>query len=131
MQPVPRTSITIRSGSQPAIPGRPTSPSPTTEQPGTDSIAARASYEARIVRSSSASPWTASWRRAASSEAISSELGLVERTIRTARATAPMSTRPVGATISIADCVRLPTILCVEASIASAPSASGDAGSRG
>jgi hypothetical protein len=80
------------------------------------------------VRSRSASPCTPSWRRPASSEAISSELGLVDRTRRTARATAPVSIRPVGATWSIADWVRLPTILCVEVSITSAPSANADSG---
>ncbi len=83
-----------------------------------------------MVRSSSASPWTASWRRAASSEAISKELGLVERISLTARATAAWSTRRVPATSSIADWVRLPTILWVEASIASAPRASGERGRR-
>ena len=51
------------------------------------SIASRARAEAAIVRSSSASPWAASWRRALSSEASSSELGLVERTSRMQRAT--------------------------------------------
>ena len=81
----------------------------------------RARAEAVIVRDSSASPWTASWRRAASSEAISSDDGDVERTSRTARATASGSMRPVGATCSIADCVSEPTILCVEVSTASAP----------
>ena len=35
MQPVPRTSITIRIGSQPAMPGRPTNSSPITRTPGT------------------------------------------------------------------------------------------------
>ena len=124
--------MTIRSGSQPAIPGRPTSSSPTTAQPGNRVDRRRAPARRRaIVRSSSASPWTASWRRAASSEAISSELGLVERTSRTARATASASIRPPAATCSIADWVRLPTILCVEASIASAPRRSGDSGSAG
>ena len=129
MQPVPRTSITIRSGSLATIPGRPTIASPSVEHPGTASIAALATPAASIVESSSASPWTASWRRAASSETISSELGLVERTSRTARPTASTSILPPVPTSSIADWVRLPTILCVEASIASAPSCSGDGGS--
>ena len=47
-----------------------------------------------------------------------------------ARATAWVSTRPLFPTSSMADCVRLPTILWVEASIASAPSASGERGRR-
>ena len=92
---VPRTSITIRSGSQPAIPGRPTIASPTTATPGIRSIASRARIEASIVRSSRASPWAASWRRAASSEARSSEFGLVERTRRTQRETSSGSMRPL------------------------------------
>ena len=114
MRPVPRTSITIRIGSEAATPGAPTSRSPTIEQPSIASIAARALAAAASVRDSSARPCTASWRRAASSEASSSELGLVERTSRTARATAAGSTSPPAATWSIADCCRLPTILCVE-----------------
>ena len=73
------------------------------------------------MRDSSAWPWMTSWRRAASSDAISSDEGDVQRTSRTARATASGSTRPVGATCSIADCVSEPTILCVEVSTASAP----------
>ena len=83
------------------------------------------------MRSSSASPWIASCRRALSSEASSSELGLVERTSRTQRATSSGSIRPPAATCSIADWVRLPTILCVEVSTASAPAATGDSGSAG
>ena len=63
--------MTIRSGSQPATPGRPTISSPMTAAPGTTAIASRALCEAAIVLDSSASPCTASWRRAASSEAIS------------------------------------------------------------
>ena len=88
--------MTIRSGSQPAIPGRPTIPSPTTVQPGIASIASRARADAAIVRSSSASPWAPSWRRALSSDASSSELGLVERTSRTQRATWSGSIRLAG-----------------------------------
>ena len=72
-----------------------------------------------------------SWRRAASSEAISSEDGDVLRTSRTARATASASMRPVGATCSIADWVSEPTILCVEVSTASAPCWSADGGRSG
>ena len=123
--------MTIRIGSQPATPGRPTNSSPITRTPGTASIAARARSPAAIVRSSSASPWTASWRRAASSDAISSAEGDVERVSRTIRATWPGSIRPVGATCSIADWVSEPTILCVEVSTASAPSASALSGTSG
>ena len=47
------------------------------------------------------------------------------------RATLPGSTRPLGATCSIADCVSEPTILCVEVSTASAPSCSALGGSSG
>ena len=85
------------------------------------------------MRSSSASPWIASCRRALSSEASSSELGLVERTRRTQRETWSGSIRipPRAPTCSIADWVRLPTILCVEVSTASAPAATGDSGSVG
>ena len=87
VRPVPRTSSTIRSGSQPATPGgrrarRRSSASPAI---GVDRRARVARRRERAC--SSASPWTASWRRAASSEASSSELGDVERTSRTARAT--------------------------------------------
>jgi hypothetical protein len=91
----------------------------------------RARFDAAIVRDRSAWPWMTSWRRAASSEAISSEDGDVLRTSRTARATASGSMRPVGATCSIADCVSEPTILCVEVSTASAPCWSADGGRSG
>ena len=83
------------------------------------------------MRSSSASPWTASWRRAASSEDISSADGDVLRVSRTMRATWSGSIRPLGATCSIADCVSEPTILCVEVITASAPSARALAGTPG
>ena len=65
---------TIRSGSQPATPGRPTNSLADEREPGivADRFA-RVRAAAAIVSCSSASPWTASWRRAASSEAISSE----------------------------------------------------------
>ena len=49
---------------------------------------ARATPIASSVSNSSCSPCSASWRRAPSSEAISSEDGLVERSSRSARATA-------------------------------------------
>ena len=91
----------------------------------------RARLEAAIVRDSSAWPWMTSWRRAASSEAISSDDGDVERTSRTARATASGSIRPVAATCSIADCVSDPTILCVHVSTASAPCCSALGGRSG
>ena len=129
MQPVPRTSSTIRRGSYPTIPGRPTRRSSTTSQPGIAAIAARVRAHASIVRSISASPCTNSWRRAASRDACSSAFGLVDRTSRTTRARSSGSTRPLSETSSIAVCVRLPTILCVEASIASAPSTIGFSGS--
>ncbi len=123
--------MTIRSGSQPATPGRPTSSLSITCTPGTSSIAARAAAPAAMVRDSSASPCTTSWRRAASSDAMSSEDCDVERTRRTMRASRSVSTRPVGATCSSADCVREPTILCVEVSTASAPCCRADGGSAG
>ena len=86
----------------------------------------------RSCRVSSASPWSASWRRAPSSEAISSADCEVERTSRT-RARDRVGVDPAGraATCSIADCVSEPTILCVEVIIASAPSVSADGGSVG
>ena len=123
--------MTIRIGSQPATPGRPTNSSPMTRTPSTASIAARAASPAAIVRPSSAWPCTASWRRAPSSEAISSAEGDVLRVSRTMRATTSGSIRPVGATCSIADCVSEPTILCVEVSTASAPSWSALGGRSG
>ena len=84
-------------GPSPRRPGCPTSSlADDARRPATASIASRASTDAAIVRSSSASPWMASWRRAASSEAISSDDGDVERTSRTARATASGSIRPVA-----------------------------------
>ena len=61
----------------------------------------------------------------------SSADGDVLRVSRTMRATRSASTRPVGATCSIADCVSEPTILCVEVSTASAPSCSALAGRPG
>ena len=81
------------------------------------------------MRSRSASPWTASWRRAASSDAKSSELGSSIDSL-TARATASTSMRPSRATWSMADWVRLPTILWVEESRASAPKLQGRRGER-
>ena len=95
------------------------------------SIASRARADAAIVRDSSDWPWITSCRRAASSEAISSDDGEVLRVSRTARATASGSMRPVGATCSIADWVSEPTILCVEVSTASAPCWSADGGRSG
>ena len=104
---------------------------PTTATPSIVAIWSRARIEAAIVRDSSASPWTASWRRAASSDAMSSADCDVERTSRTQRPTSSASMRPPAATWSIADCVSEPTILCVEVSTASAPRASALAGSAG
>ena len=83
------------------------------------------------MRDSSAWPWITSWRRAASSDAISSADGDVVRTSRTARPTASGSMRPVAATCSIADCVSEPTILWVEVSTASAPCCSAEGGNAG
>ena len=83
------------------------------------------------MRESSDWPWITSCRRAASSEAISSEDGDVLRVSRIARATASGSMRPVGATWSIADWVSEPTILCVEVRTASAPCCSADGGRSG
>ena len=53
---------------------------------------------------------------------------MVDRAVTLVESTSPSS---LSATSSIADCVRLPTILCVEATIASAPSRSGVSGSAG
>jgi len=121
--------MTIRSGSRAATPGRPTSSSPTTRQPGILSISAAVRREAAIVLLNSASPCRTSWRRAPSSESISSEDGDVERIRRSMRATASGSTRPESPTCSSADWVRLPAILCTEVSIASAPTCSAFGGS--
>jgi hypothetical protein len=65
----------------------------------------------------------------ATSERIRSEEGLVERSRRMARPTAPASTRPLSPTWSIALCVSEPAILCVLVSIASAPCHSAVGGS--
>ncbi len=119
----------MRSGSQPATPGRPTNSGPITSTSSSASIASRTRSAPASVRWTSECPCIASWRRAASSEAISSELGLVERTSRTVRAMRSGSIRPVSATWSIADWVSEPTILWVEVSTASAPWASADGGS--
>ena len=88
---------------------------------GVRASSSRRRREAASVSCSSASPWTASWRRAASRLAMSNELGDVERTSRTTRARRSPSMRSVWATWSIADCVSEPTILCVLVSTASAP----------
>ena len=89
--------------------------------PGIVCSFARATSIASSVSYSSCSPCSASWRRAPSSEASSSDDGLVERSSRSARATAPASTRPLCPTCSIALWVSEPAILCVLVSIASAP----------
>ena len=89
----------------------------------------RATSIARSVSHSSCSPCSASWRRAASKDAISSDDGLVERSSRSARPTAPASTRPLAPMCSIALCVSDPAILCVLVSMASAPCDSAVGGS--
>ena len=72
---------------------------------------------------SSASPCSTSWRRAPSSESISSEDGEVERISRSVRATASGSIAAgVGRRAAARDCVSEPAILCTDVSIASAPS---------
>ena len=98
--------------------------------------AARGSPAARlasagIVSSSSARPSSAAKPRAASSDPSSSELGLVDSTSVTARSTACSSSQPAASRprCSIADCVRLPTILCVLDTTRSAPAASACSGS--
>ena len=107
----------------PCTPGRPTSSSPSTRDAvDRPTAAARARSVAASVRSSSRWPWTASWRRLASSEISSSELGDVERTIRTARSSVSTSISESRATWSIALWVSEPAILCVDVSTASAPS---------
>ena len=76
----------------------------------------------RSCRASSASPCSTSWRRAPSSDSISSDDGDVERMSRSVRATASGSMRPESETCSSADWVSEPAILCTDVSIASAPS---------
>src|SRR5215207_6899751 len=111
---------TIRSGSYPATPIRPISDPSTSVMPSIVSSFARATSIASSVSNSSCSPCSASWRRAPSSEASSSEEGLVERSSRSARPTAPTSIRSPSPTCSIALWVNEPAILCVLVSIASA-----------
>jgi hypothetical protein len=82
---------------------------------------ARATPIASSVSNRSCSPCSESWRRAASSDAMSSDEGLVDRSSRSARAIAPGSIRPLLPMCSIALCVSEPAILCVLVSIASAP----------
>ena len=96
-------------------------PESTSAIPWIVSSFARATSIASSVSCSSCSPCRASWRRALSSEASSSDDGLVERSSRSARATAPASTRPLLPTWSIALWVSEPAILCVLVTIASAP----------
>ena len=69
-----------------------------------------------------ASPCSTSWRRAPSSDSISSDDGDVERISRSVRATASGSIRPEPETCSSADWVSDPAILCTDVSIASASS---------
>ena len=78
---------------------------------------------------SSASPCSTSWRRAPSSDSISSDDGEVERSSRSVRATASGSIRPESDTCSSALWVNDPAILCTEVSIASAPTCSAFGGS--
>ncbi len=102
-----------------------------TASPGVLASLSRVRCTAASVSCSSASPWTASCRREASSDAMSSDDGDVERTRRIARAIASASTRSPWPTCSIADCVRDPAILWVLVSTASAPSDSALAGTSG
>jgi hypothetical protein len=108
---------------------RPMSAESTSASPGIVSIFARATAIASSVSNRSCSPCRASWRRAASSEAMSSDDGLVERSSRRARATAAASTRPLRPMWSIALWVSEPAILCVLVSIVSAPCESAVGGS--
>ena len=66
-------------------PARPTIRSSSTSRPGIARIRSRSSASEATVSPSSSSPWIAAWRRAASSEAVSSAFGLVDSTRVTAR----------------------------------------------
>ena len=105
--------------------------SPISARPGTAASFARVRMTAASVSCRIASPWTAIWRRDASSDASRSEDGEVVRSSRIARPTAPMSMRSPSTTCSIALCVSDPMILCVDVSTASAPSASAPGGRSG
>ena len=129
MRPVPRTSSTIRSGSYAATPICPISDASTSAIPSIVSSFARATPIASSVSCSSCSPCSASWRRAPSSDASSSDDGLVERSSRSARPIAPASISSLSPTCSIALCVSEPAILCVLVSIASPPCDSAVGGS--
>ena len=79
----------------------------------------------RSSRRAAPAPWTAAWRRAASSEAVSSAFGLVDSTRVTQRSTTPLVDPVVRSPRwRIADWVRLPTILWTEERTTSAPHSS-------
>ena len=111
-------------------PGAPASRSSSTSRPGSARTASRVRGErARCVSPSSSCPRTAALRRAASSEPASSELGLVDSTSVTQRSTTSSSISSPCPRWTIADWVRLPTILWVLETTRSAPSDSACAGS--
>jgi hypothetical protein len=112
-----------------ATPKRPTTRSSRTSSPRMPRICARSAASSASAARSRLAALDRARRRAASSEASSRLLGLVEVTSRSARSMAASSKRPPAPRCSMADCVRLPACLCVLEMTRSAPAASACCGS--